>query len=85
MAEETPPNNVLNFISKKTKVFDEKYNFIDQSGDSWFIFACSYIDMEGNTNYFNMWAKSFEDAKARINCIGNGANPERIVTSDKET
>lgn len=61
-------DNVVKFTPRK-ETPDADCIWTDEHGVEWFKFTCEY-QYEGSRWGFEVWARSFEDAQARLGSIG---------------
>lgn len=60
--------DVINISDYKNKD-DEFISIEDDLGVKWYLFVCSYTDDEGKNVGFDIFARSMEEAEARIEAL----------------
>lgn len=65
-------DNVVKFPRKP--ICDDLMVYTDEYGDKWFMYSIEYKDADNKTFTFSIWARSFEDAENRLQCVKNNGN-----------
>jgi hypothetical protein len=64
-------NNVVQFPDKNAP--DSDHVFVDDQGETWYRFTCSYVDYRRARMVFDIWALSQADAENRMEYLKSNA------------
>ncbi len=77
-------DNVVDLTARRDKLNgpDADLVYMDDDGVLWYKYGVEYKDQRGKTMTFHLWAQSFDDAKARLQLLGENGWVYGQIISD---